>query len=370
MKTLMLAGGGLMTAVVAVPLLALLAIFGVAGTALGCPPGGLLAATADVPARARSWIAATHAACPVLGQPWIAAVMAQESAFDPDAYASDVNGGTWGLFQLNAAVWRTAYGAPWSADRDRNGHPDVRDAAIHARVAGEYLCARLAGVRALRAAHPEWASTHELSELDALIVAHNAGESRLASYPEIPLITAAFLRTVDARVGGWSTCPGGEMVSTAGGTPRSPEGAIRAGLSMVGTRTGWYRLCDRLVCRTYGHANSGYPTAAAHWTALATAGLAHPDDRCPPPGSFLFWSTGAGEPGHVALVASADGTCSPHGITVVSNDVLDTATGNWGGIYHLTLARLETGFLDRVGYLGWTQPVCAGLPLPTDPVTS
>lgn len=368
MKALMLGGGALMTTVVAVPLLALLAVFGVAGTALGCPPGGALAATADVPARARPWITATHAACPVLPQPWIAAVMAQESGFDPDAYADDVNGGTWGLFQLNAAVWRSAYGALRTTDRDGNGRPDVRDAAIHARVAGQYLCDRLAGVRALRDAHPEWASTRALSELDALIVTHNAGESRLASYPAIPAITAGFLRNVAARVGAWSTCPAGQQVSAARGAARSPGEAIRAGLSLVGTRTGWYRLCDRLVCRTYGYANSGHPTAVAHWAALRTAGLAHPGDRCPPPGSFVFWSTGPGEPGHVALVASADGACSPHGITVVSNDVLDTVSS--GGVYHVTLARLEAGFVDRARYLGWSQPICAGLPLPTDPVAS
>ena len=32
-----------------------------------------------------------------LPEAWIAAVMAQESGFRPDAYADDSNGGTWGL---------------------------------------------------------------------------------------------------------------------------------------------------------------------------------------------------------------------------------------------------------------------------------
>jgi hypothetical protein len=165
-------------------------------------------------------------------------------------------------------------------------------------------------------------------------------------------------------------CPNGEPISAARGAPRSPAEAIRGGLALVGTPTGWYQLCDRLVCRTYGYANSGHPTAVAHWTALLAAGLAHPGDRCPPPGSFVFWTTGPGEPGHVALVTSADRTCAPHGITVVSNDVLDAVTGSPGGIYHVTLARLEAGFVDRARYLGWTQPVCSGLPLPTDPVVN
>ncbi|MGQ0631516.1 MAG: hypothetical protein ACT4P1_10770 [Sporichthyaceae bacterium] len=371
MTKLMLAGGAVATSwVVAVPVLALLAVFGVSGTALGCPAGGVLAADAEIPARARPWITATHAACPDLPEPWIAAVMAQESAFDPDAYAGDVNGGTWGLFQLNGAVWRDAYGAPWSADRDGNGRPDVRDGDIHAQVVGEYLCDRLAGVRALRTAHRDWASTRELSELDALIVAHNAGESRLASYPDIPEITADFVSDVAARSADWGNCPGGVAVSAGQRSPRGPAEAIRVAVSMVGTRTGWYRLCDRLACRAYGYANSGYPTAAAHWKAMLAAGIARPTDRCPPPGSFAYWSTGTGAAGHVALVTSADGTCDPNRITLVSNDVLDAATGALGGVYHVTLARLESGFVDPARYLGWSPPICAGLPLPTDAITS
>jgi hypothetical protein len=152
--------------------------------------------------------------------------------------------------------------------------------------------------------------------------------------------------------------------SVAGPAPRGPNEALAAALSMVGTRGGWHRLCDRLVCRAYGYANSGYLTAAAHWTAMSRDALAHPGDRCPPPGSFAFWDTGPGQPGHVALVISRAG-CNPHRITVVSNDVLDDATGSYGGIYHVTLARLEAGFVDPARYLGWSVPVCAGLALPT-----
>jgi hypothetical protein len=146
--------------------------------------------------------------------------------------------------------------------------------------------------------------------------------------------------------------------------PRRPAEAIDTALAMTGTRSGWHRLCDRLVCRAYGYANSGYPSAAAHWAAMAQAGLAHPGDRCPPPGAFMFWDTGPNQPGHVALVISRAG-CDPNRITAVSNDVLDTAVGNRGGIYHVTLARLESGFVQPGRYLGWSPPVCAGLALPT-----
>jgi hypothetical protein len=195
-----------MCGAMAVPLIALLALVGVAATAVTCTPGlgGPLSSSAPVPAAARLWVAITHAACPLLPEPFIAAVMAQESGFRPDAYADDSNGGTWGLFQVNASIWQNAYGAPWSADLNVNGVWDVKDPEIHAAVGGKYLCGRLDGVRRIRAAHPVWASTRELSELDALVIAHNAGESRLESYPTIPAITAQFILNVRERMAAWS----------------------------------------------------------------------------------------------------------------------------------------------------------------------
>ena len=179
MIKVLLAAGGL--GVLAVPAIAIVAAIGVGGSALACietSAGGILADTAPVPAEARAWVSEAKAACPDLPEAWIAAVMAQESGFRPDAHADDVNGGTWGLFQLNATVWQDAYGNPWSADLDGNGIWDVKDGNIHARVGGQYLCRRLTGVREIRAAHPEWASS-QLPILDALIIAHNAGEARL-----------------------------------------------------------------------------------------------------------------------------------------------------------------------------------------------
>ena len=200
--------GAAAVAVTVMPAVVLLALLGLAGTAIACAPDvgtGALAPAAPVPAAARAWVAITHMACPALPQSWIAAVMAQESGFRPDAYAYDANGGTWGLFQINATIWQQTYGAPWSADLNGNGVWDVKDPRIHAAVAGRYLCARLDGVRRIRAEHPDWPSTRQLSELDALVVAHNAGESRLASYPAIPATTAAYIRDVRERMAAWST---------------------------------------------------------------------------------------------------------------------------------------------------------------------
>jgi hypothetical protein len=366
----LLAFGVAAAGVAAIPALAVLTAIGVAGSALACITGGTLSPTADIPLQARGWIAVTKAACPELPEPWIAAVMAQESGFDPDAYAADANGGTWGLFQLNASVWQKAYGAGWDADRNHDGLWDVRDPEIHSRVAGTYLCDRLAGVRAIRTEHPDWPSTRQLTELDALVVAHNAGEARLATYPAIPAVTAAFLRDVADRVAAWSVClPGlgaaGQVVIPPG-TPRDVAQAIRTSLAYVGVRSGWYRRCDRLVCRAYGYANSGYETAAAHWQIMVATGNARPRDRCPPVGAFVFWATGG--PGHVALVVEADPSCDPNRIRLVSNDVLDAAAGDHGGVYLVTLAQIESGFVRGSAYLGWSDPICAGAALPAGTV--
>jgi hypothetical protein len=154
----------------------------------------------------------------------------------------------------------------------------------------------------------------------------------------------------------------GSAAGTPVTTPVSSAPAIRNALSLVGASSGWYQLCDRLACRAYGHANSGYASAAVHWNAMLVAGFAHPGDHCPPPGSFVFWRTDSAD-GHVALVATSDAYCDPNRITLVSNDVLDAERGNIGGVYAVTLARIESGFVADEGYLGWSEPVCAGATL-------
>ena len=72
-----------------------------------------------------------------------------------------------------------------------------------------------------------------------------------------------------------------------------------------------------------------------------------------------FWAT-RGPEGHVSLVVQSDPGCDPAKIEVVSNDVLNGQTGFTGGVYLVTLARIESGFVSRAGYLGWSDPVCGG----------
>jgi hypothetical protein len=67
----------------------------------------------------------------------------------------------------------------------------------------------------------------------------------------------------------------------------------------------------------------------------------------------------------VSLVVQADAVrCDPEHIEVTSNGVFDSATGNHGGVYLLSFARLDRMQLGGHGYLGWSPPVCAGTLLP------
>jgi hypothetical protein len=294
--------------------------------------------------------------------------MARESSFRPDAYADDVNGGTWGLLQLSQPVWQEAYGGRWATDRNGDGQWDITEPEIHARVGGTYLCNRLATVRELRRANPDWAASRELSDLDALVVAHNAGEGTLAAYPDLPAITADYLQAVRQALVDWSapsagTCgPTGE-IPVPDGASADVAAALRVAADYVGLRSGWEDMCDRLACRLYGYANSGYPTAYAHWSYLRDRGLARPSDRCPPVGAFVFW-TSSSPAGHVATVVGADGSCRPEGILLVTNDWGDSRTGGYGGVYLVSLAQIEDGWMSPARYLGWGQPVCVGALLP------
>ncbi|WP_426592629.1 hypothetical protein ACPPVS_12720 [Cellulomonas sp. McL0617] len=387
-------------AVLAVPAIAVLTAVGVTLSASDCiatAGGASLADDAPIPAAARGWVDEVRAACPDLPETWIAAVMAHESGFRPDTHADDSNGGTWGLLQLNATIWAASYGRPWNADLNHNDTPDITDPDIHAGVAGRYLCTRLAGVRAIRARHPDWASS-TIPELDALVIAHNAGESRLATYPTIPATTRAFIDDVDTHAAAWAADPvsgaapenpdptlspdsadpaatpssggcvpglgGGEQVQVPPGTPVGVASAVNNAMAYVGVTSGWYELCDRLACRAYGYLGSGYPSAKAHWQAMLATGHAHPNDPCPPLGSFVFFDTGRPY-GHVSLVVQADpGRCDPTQMKVTANGVFDTATGNHGGVYLLTLARLTSFYRGGHGYLGWAEPICRGALLP------
>ena len=112
---------------------------------------------------------------------------------------------------------------------------------------------------------------------------------------------------------------------------------------------------------------SGFSTAKAHWNEMVLSGRAHPGDTCPPLGSFVFWNTGR-PAGHVSIVVQADPGCDPAQIMLTSNGVFDAAAGNRGGVYLISMAQINAGYLSGRGYLGWSDPVCRGAALPAGTV--
>lgn len=134
-----------------------------------------------------------------LPEGYMAAMANVESSFDPTNWTDDSNGGTYGLWQLNQEEWSKFAPA---------GLPlRTSDPMIQADVTGRYLKARLETVRTMRAKNPD-AAYAKIPELDALVIAHNAGEGNLQKYPRIPSITKAYLK----KMATWftpSTCDSG-----------------------------------------------------------------------------------------------------------------------------------------------------------------
>lgn len=195
----------------------------------------------DIPAEAQPWIAKA-AESSGLPAGWLAAIARQESDYRPDVFADDINGGTWGLFQLNREEWHKHY--PQGDNPGGTPH-GITDPMIHAEVAGRYFKARLAHVVSLQTANPvtEWG---RLPQLDALLIAHNAGEGGLMRYPAIPSITQRYL----ANVRGWFTaCPEGAAAEGVRPTSGRIVSPIPEGTSGVTMTAGYYR----------------YPSGGAHW---------------------------------------------------------------------------------------------------------
>lgn len=174
----------------------------------------------EVPEQAKPWVERA-AQSSGLGADFIADLMRRESGFNPEAYADDSNGGTWGLLQLNRSVWRGVH--PEGADQ--TPPQGITDPNIHAQYGGIYLKNRLEGVRQLKASHPD-AQFARLSDLEALVIAHNAGEGNLMKYPDIPNVTKEYLDEVRPAINA-----GGSCSATAGAT----IGALSPPLVVDGT---------------------------------------------------------------------------------------------------------------------------------------
>lgn len=151
---------------------------------------------------------------------FVAADMFAESGFDPAASVGDSNGGTKGLTQINNANWRHIYGHDWNADTDGNGTPDIEDPLIHAEYAAKLWDEQIEQIHTFKHDHPDSAAA-DASDLELLLIAHNAGFSRVKDYPDIPDSTRS---TYIPKIAKWAKEWGGLDITTTNVTGQ-PKGA-------------------------------------------------------------------------------------------------------------------------------------------------
>jgi len=136
-------------------------------------------------------------------------------------------------------------------------------------------------------------------------------------------------------------------VATAAATPAAPaapqqivplaagdgtaQGAIQWFQAHAGS-TGWEGYCEKAVENAWGTTGI-WPSAIAHWQGAINAGKAHPGDKSPPLGAFVYWNTS--QFGHVGI---ADGNGGFYSSSV------NGAIGHGGNLNYF------------VNYLGWSNP--------------
>lgn len=152
---------------------------------------------------------------------FVAADMFVESGFNPAAHAGDSNGGTKGLTQINNANWKHIYGHDWNADEDGNGTPDIEDPLIHAEYAAKLWDEQIDQIHKFKEDNPD-SGAAEASDLELLLVAHNAGFSRVESYPDIPDSTR---NTYIPKITKWAKRWGGLDIkkTNVGGQPKGVD---------------------------------------------------------------------------------------------------------------------------------------------------
>lgn len=179
----------------------------------GSNPGGSGDFTGKgVPDEAIPWVenAAKHSESKIPAA-FFAYIMARETDFNPKARAGDKNGGTGGLFQMNADVWASATdGGTWS-------DPDIFDPMVHTEYGAKYFDDRLETVRTMRKNNPDKPYAKDLTELEALMIAHNAGEGNLQKYPNLPGITRGYLEEFREKFEDYGGGEAGKAGSNKGG---------------------------------------------------------------------------------------------------------------------------------------------------------
>ncbi len=160
----------------------------------------------------------------------------------------------------------------------------------------------------------------------------------MKSLPAIPKKAENYVLPYSGKI----TFGGGHWVY-----PQTSEAMYRA-ISSVGNAVRvcvdgtCYNKCDHIAGDIWGYEYaSGYLSAATHWSAAKSQGIAQLKDREPPLGALLFWDTGRIF-GHVA--------------TYIGNGLVVT---NSGGEYGADIYIAYADAYETYGwnYLGWADPV-------------
>ena len=193
--------------------------------------------------KVHKWMAAA-AESSGLPEGWLTAIADRESDFDPEQYTPDENGGTWGLFQINREEWGGVY--PGASKKGTGTPPGITDPMTHAKYGGIYFKNRLETVQKLKEKNPDKPFA-ALSDLDALVIAHNAGEGNLVKYPKLPSITKDYLKEIQRNFTAEACTPTGTPTPTPGGN----------GLSGVDDYKEWWQ--------SKGSLTSGYDPQGFAW---------------------------------------------------------------------------------------------------------
>lgn len=253
---------------------------------------------------------------------WFAAITDRESDFRPHLFADDKNGGTWGLFQINREEWASVH--PDATTEQTGTPPGITDPMTHAHYGGIYFKNRLAVVQKLKEDNPD-AEFAQLSDLDALVIAHNGGEGSLKKYPKLSKITREYLAEIQAAYNPQpcTTPPGGAPAPGSSGLAGKDDYAgWYAGLPQAVKEMRWdpngfaWRQCTSYVAFAIRHYSSykefnnwwrqdgGRFSDAKHWhVAARKAGIRV--DQSPAVGAVAQRLSGTW--GHVAYVVAVNG---------------------------------------------------------------
>jgi hypothetical protein len=119
---------------------------------------------------------ATATECPALPPAWVVAEVDSESGWDPHNWTDDSNGGTAGLYQINASEWKSLGGQAWNVGPHTPppAGNNVWDPTTHLTKGIKLVCGHL-----MQMTNYLKQSGKKINPLDAMLVCHIAGCARV-----------------------------------------------------------------------------------------------------------------------------------------------------------------------------------------------